>query len=77
MTALAKEVDRIEMELRIIEPGLKHLDLEADRRPLIPKSLIGASLRDSQSEVGSPIHTVPSIVTVAFFPPIILAISFA
>ena len=44
------------MELRVIEPGLKHLDLEADRRPLIPKSLIDASVRGSNSQVVLPIQ---------------------
>eukprot|EP00191_Tetraselmis_sp_GSL018_P006581 CAMPEP_0177610112 /NCGR_PEP_ID=MMETSP0419_2-20121207/19560_1 /TAXON_ID=582737 /ORGANISM="Tetraselmis sp., Strain GSL018" /LENGTH=475 /DNA_ID=CAMNT_0019105305 /DNA_START=404 /DNA_END=1832 /DNA_ORIENTATION=+ len=44
--ALAVEVDRIEMELRELEPGIKHLDLEADRRPpLSRKALLGLSGR--------------------------------
>jgi hypothetical protein len=43
--ALANEVDRIELELRAIEPGIKHLDLEADRSPpLSKKALLGMTL---------------------------------
>mmetsp|Transcript_30703 Transcript_30703/g.86802 ORF Transcript_30703/g.86802 Transcript_30703/m.86802 type:complete len:569 (+) Transcript_30703:274-1980(+) len=52
--ALATEVDRIEMELREIEPGLKHLDLEADRRPpLSLKQLIGQMPQATTGESSS------------------------
>ena len=56
MNALATEVDRIEMELREIEPGLRHLDLEADRRPLpLPSSglddLSRAGIQDTKQQV--------------------------
>mmetsp|Transcript_15370 Transcript_15370/g.39688 ORF Transcript_15370/g.39688 Transcript_15370/m.39688 type:complete len:564 (-) Transcript_15370:64-1755(-) len=65
--ALASEVDRIEMELRGIEPGIKHLDLEADRSPpLSKKALMGmmeppASLGMTQFEMlkASSIDEVP------------------
>lgn len=62
--ALASEVDRIEMELREIEPGLKHLDLEADRRPpLSQKALLGlaggAAKAQSPKVAGGGPHLFP------------------